>query len=569
MSRIRVADVDHDAVLASEAKHLLVTAPPGSGKTYLCIQLADQLAPALDAHERILLLTFSNQARTQLEREAVSGLRPESRPKVEITNYHRFFWSTVWGYRRALGLPLETDIGSRTRRVAALTAVVEDAKRLPVGLAESLAEHEFPEFRDSRTVSVKELDSLLAVVHREFAGGRLVFDDLGALFWTALKSYPVLATSLQARYPVVIADEHQDASAVQDAVVRLLATRRLIVFADRMQLIHEFRGASDERLSQHERDCDERRSLGTGHRWRDNESLGAWLAGLRRRLEGGATTIRMPPAVRVRAYTAKYGFSGLKPPVLWAISEAFSRHARTVAVLVRRNEQASDLQRYLLTEGQHPRQISTEDFEDARADVEGLPSLSAVATAARVLTRLGALVPALESARIQQANKRLEPHGVRLQGASPFVQGILSAVKPIYTTGPERYFECLAGALGLCVENGYDVPRQEMMRTIRKTAATLKGTSYTLEAAIRQHAQDAVESAHVAPRLDRGLFVMTAHQAKGKEFDAVILADFSERDWKDTTEGQRLFYVVATRATKTITIITPDQGQSKLMRFLA
>src|SRR5438067_13609285 len=38
------------------------------------------------------------------------------------------------------------------------------------------------------------------------------------LFWTLLETYPTLAEGYASRYPVVIADEHQDASELQDAV---------------------------------------------------------------------------------------------------------------------------------------------------------------------------------------------------------------------------------------------------------------------------------------------------------------------------------------------------------------
>jgi superfamily I DNA/RNA helicase len=40
-----------------------------------------------------------------------------------------------------------------------------------------------------------------------------------------------------------------------------------------------------------------------------------------------------------------------------------------------------------------------------------------------------------------------------------------------------------------------------------------------------------------------------AHQANGKEFDVVILADLDARLWPDPADARRLFYVVVTRAT--------------------
>ena len=215
-------DPDHDAVLDSGADHLVVTAPPGTGKTCLSVRLAAKTASTLNASENVLVLTFSNQARTQLEREAARQLTPALRRRIHITNYHRFFWQGVSAYRRALGLPMHLDIGSRRRRQKALelaepTLVHEFQSH--AGLIESLAEHSFAEFRDARTPDGESLGRLLATVDFEQRKGRLVFDDLGALFWSLLNLFPSVDQAYTHRYPVVIADEHQDASALQDAVV--------------------------------------------------------------------------------------------------------------------------------------------------------------------------------------------------------------------------------------------------------------------------------------------------------------------------------------------------------------
>src|SRR5512143_915685 len=113
-------DDDHDRVCESTGKHVLVVAPPGTGKTYLSVRLAGVIAPTLAASERVLLITFSNQARVRLEDEAARQLAHGVRERVEVTNYHRFFWRAVRSYRRALGLPATLQIGSRARRMRAL-----------------------------------------------------------------------------------------------------------------------------------------------------------------------------------------------------------------------------------------------------------------------------------------------------------------------------------------------------------------------------------------------------------------------------------------------------------------
>lgn len=203
MSSVRRPDADHDGVCASTAQHRLVVAPPGIGKTHLAIRLAASLIPALPVSPdpastvgaRVLVLTFSNEARTQLEREAARQLDRAARDRITISNYHGLFWSAVRAHRRALGLPLELDLVAASRRHAALAAVdpaaVATLRKRP-GLLDAFAEQAVAVFRDDRSPDMETIERLLAGVAAEQRAGRLVFDDLGALFWALLDHFPAV-----------------------------------------------------------------------------------------------------------------------------------------------------------------------------------------------------------------------------------------------------------------------------------------------------------------------------------------------------------------------------------------
>lgn len=564
-------DRDHEAALTSTARHVLITAPPGTGKTCLSVRLAAQVARSVESDQRILLLTFSNQARTQLEREAAGGLTRELRRRVHITNYHSFFWYSVRAYRRALRLPMDLDIGSTRRRAEALSEaepVLARALAEHEGMIESLAEHSFPEFRDSRTPDEEQLARLLSVVHREHREGRLVFDDLGALFWELLTRFPSVDAVYKRRYPVVIADEHQDASALQDAVARRLGRERLIILADEMQLIHEFRGADRARLKQHSREGATQLTLRTPHRWHDSRSFGEWLVAVRERLQGGGRSLQLPETVQVERTPAEHGATGMKPIVRSAVSQAFRDGAATVAVIARANDQVSDLRSYLCRKKQYPHQIGTQDFEEARHDIEQLPLHRDQQTIAHhAVDRLQALVPTLSTPVVDQLRRRLLSDDVNVSRAGAEASSILNALEPIYTEGPRAYFASLVAALTACRDSGHHLPRTEAVRALRMTADATLDDPVTFDAVIARYAEAVLEAAQVAPRMENGLFLMTAHQAKGKEFDGVVLADLSARFWPDHEESRRLFYVAVTRAARSLTLVAPDRRASPILRL--
>jgi superfamily I DNA/RNA helicase len=568
-------DADHDAVCVSRVRHQLVVAPPGTGKTTVSVRLAAELLPELDAHARVLLLTFSNQARTQLEREAARQLQPAARSRIEITNYHRFLLRGVAAYRRALGLAERLDLGSSRRRKEALEPVDRDAvRRLDrehTSLLDSLGEHVFELFRDDRTPPVELLDPLLEIVDAEQRAGQLVFDDLGALFWRLLEEFPIVERAYLARYPVVIADEHQDASALQDALVRRFGTVRLTVLADPMQLIHGFRGARIERLNRHREQCDEELMLSTPHRWHGSEHLAEWLLAVRARLMGEqAEEVARPAELHVVQTNAAHGTGPIKAQIRVAIHRSREADLRRIGVIVTTNTDARDIRGYLTREGLRPRQIGGNDFEEARTDIEQLPLLADSQTLAlHALERLQALVPALAPNVVTQIRGRLREDNVHLAGAGEVAGCVLRSFECLYTNGAASYFQAIAGALDALVERNYHLPRADAVRALRDTAHALAGQNADVDTAIAAYADRVVAAAHItAPRLGNGVFVMTAHQAKGKEFDTVILANPLERHYPDTEEGRKLFYVAVTRATARWVVVAPDANATPLLQAL-
>jgi hypothetical protein len=567
-------DEDHDLACASQAAHMLIVAPPGTGKTCLSVRMAGTIAPSLGPWERVLLVTFSNHARVQLEHEAARQLHPTIRQRVEVTNYHRFFWRAVLAYRRALGLPLDVRIGSRHRRLKALRE--EDAQavvrlRGQERLLDALAEHRFEGFQDERTPQGETLGRLLAAVEQEQRAGRLVFDDLGALFWRLLESYPAIDAAYRARYPVVIADEHQDASELQDAFVRRLGHRRLIILADPMQLIYGFRGSKRERLERHVRESDECFGLSTPHRWHENEGVGRWLLAVRARLRGGRDEAASPPSLRIERTRAAHGLNAMKPCVKAATAQAFRDGAPTVAVLAAWNNDVSALRAYLSKEGLYPRQLGGgDDFEEACEDIEQLPRYSDPERfASHAIDRVKTLVPTLRNAVVDQVKRRLLPDGINLGGnCGVEAVGLLRAFEPLYQHGIGQYVSSVVAALDACREQGHHLPRVEAVRALRATAQTSSANDVELDTVLARYAANVASASQAAPRLGRGLFVMTAHQAKGKEFAAVIIVNASSRHFPDDEEGRRLFYVAITRASQAWVVIAPDEDASPLLEHL-
>lgn len=139
----------------------------------------------------------------------------------------------------------------------------------------------------------------------------------------------------------------------------------------------------------------------------------------------------------------------------------------------------------------------------------------------------------------------------------PTATPLLEALQVVYQAGSSAYFRALDRALQVCADGGEPIPHTDLRRCLRQAVAAA-GEHPSLDDALAAYAEKVLVAAHRAPPHGSGLYVMTVHQAKGKEFDAVVIGDGFRRFYGDDEESRNLFYVALTRATKRWTVIAPD-----------
>ena len=145
-------DPDQEDIINCGDKAILVEAPPGSGKTVTGVLYAQSIIEKgfgkdkkeqLKSHQEVLFLTFSKNARAELQIEADGILLKEAHKRIEITNFHSFFRQKVWAFRTYLGLPLNLEIISPEERYNALESFINKDSSIPdLHKAENQRNHE-------------------------------------------------------------------------------------------------------------------------------------------------------------------------------------------------------------------------------------------------------------------------------------------------------------------------------------------------------------------------------------------------------------------------------------------
>jgi superfamily I DNA/RNA helicase len=576
-------DREQAAVLCDESLRLLITAPPGSGKTLTALRLAarDIEAGRIGPTQRVLLLTFSLQARAQLEAYAARLLTSEQLALLEITNYHAWFWQKVRQFRSSLGLPLELELSTESQhREDVLAAMIkvglagveakwdDDARDYGVGL-----EHEVEGCRPDRLEAplpgVGKVGEELQQIHRR---GRLHYDDLAYYMWRLVDESETLRRIWRHKYPVIVLDEYQDASAMQAKIVERIVgpESHVYAFADPLQMIYGWRDASPKRIEDFESRGASVHVLRTLHRYRDRPELRGWMEGVRDiLLSGDGSCPPRPKDVGVVAYDPSERVRGepydIASRTLYKLDGPIARcfkdpSINSIAVLLRKRDHLAQIERHL-TKRFFCKRLRTarETSEWIREWLEAYPEATSAQLKMEKLMELARRI-APRNADLEALEKRIDVDGIR-------EAGLRARRKTLATELNEAagHWTDLAGACAAAQRVARTaINHEEDERLVAQDAAYVVRTGLRVPPGL----DDLGAKERVINRLSqmrfttegrqpRGLYLLTCHEAKGREFDMVILPYVSDQIFPDDDEEQRqLLYVALTRARQRILIRT-------------
>lgn len=427
-------------------------------------------------------------------------------------------------------------------------------------------------------LEIRTIDSLIGQIAEAYPEPGVIAGALpdydGNSRWAAalLKRRPFIADMLARRYPMVICDEHQDASAEQHAVIASLhgAGAKVRAFFDPMQRIYgagatEALGqADDNRLAAFRATADVAESLDVPHRWKGGgEELGAWVLENRARLAAGGKlrlTGKLPRGLRVvfadNTAQRNLGFQlnaqDRKPldPALKGVHPLLilSHHNDTVhairAYLGRsmpiweghtRSALPSLVQSLAL--GGDPAAVVKAAVAFAQAICTGF-SDSQFAKRLRDEVASGCAKPVRGKPALIQALARRIIEQPNHAGVGAFLQDLHEATKS----------HAAFAAVHI------DYPR-EFWEAVRLGAAS------DLQSGLAEQSR---HNAH-ARRLPPARAISTVHKAKGLEAPNVIIMPCDATTFRE--KDRRLLYVGISRASRTLTLVVSRSNPSPIIQF--
>jgi DNA helicase-2/ATP-dependent DNA helicase PcrA len=243
---------DEQRFAATSAEdHLLLIAPPGCGKTEVLAHRAAHQIGLLERNQRVLALTFTKRARSNLEERlrAVVG-HARSRRQIVVRNLHGFATQVVLAHGRTVGLNMTSLELPKTNT---MRKAMEAAGGSGPALYEAeriLSEIKRSPLSDDQVL--EQLQRLSTGPHVELAerversrqeANQLFYEDV-LRHGQRLLRVPAVARLYRAHFGAVLVDEFQDLSMQQLDLALLSCQSRRTFAGDPLQGIYSWAGAS-------------------------------------------------------------------------------------------------------------------------------------------------------------------------------------------------------------------------------------------------------------------------------------------------------------------------------------
>ena len=236
---------EQSVFLACSCQVISLEGPAGTGKTTIAAIKAAHFAKVLAEQERVLFLTFTNNAVDRIGEAVREHVAVDLRRKIHLTNYHEFFFGMIVAWGRYAGLPRQWSMMSRAER---LTIYLPIAQRHGLAVrrramdadawfarTQSMAAGYLPRGQLPPDL-VQESANALRLANRQ---GSIHYDDF-EFYARWLLTNDAVRRLYKRAFPVIFCDEFQDITDVQYQLLTLIEPRHLIAVGDPRQSIYRW-----------------------------------------------------------------------------------------------------------------------------------------------------------------------------------------------------------------------------------------------------------------------------------------------------------------------------------------
>lgn len=501
-------------LLRSDEPLVVIEAPAGCGKTFQGANYAHDVAPHLQTG-RMLILTHTHAA-CDVFAERTKGLPGN---KVEIRTIDALITQIARAYHKTLDLPADPTAW----------AYANDG-----------------------------------------------FSEMAARVSCLLSHNRMICAALARRYPIIVCDEHQDASPDHHNIVMAIHANgaKLRIFGDRMQSIYErgVRKAQKHRARWEQLVEDATHDeLDTAHRWlRDKRGcpdLGEWVQSARKSLLAGETidlSTGVPKTVRV-LFAENTAPKRDMYQVTWEerkpIERAF-KEADQVFVLGASNDLVQGLRQFWnrsvpIWEGHTRSALSrmVSELDACEGDAAGngavlIEFMSAVGKGSTQSSHGKILVSEIESGCAKPRSKKpgCIQELAKLILSEPNHQGVARAIAQIH-----RFMDDQApGFADIKIDRWKEFIESQRLAAFDEPAIAFAEI----------HMRNSV-----IRRKPPAKALSTIHKAKGMECENAIVMNCDRSSFGDTIPGRCKLYVALSRAMSSLTLVLPTSNPSPLFKL--
>ncbi len=587
----------------------LVLAGAGSGKTRTLVYRIAYLLEKGVAPENILLMTFTNKAAKEMVSRIEGLIGSRAAKGLWGGTFHHVGHRILRRYAATLGYAPTFTIVDMSDADALLKEILKNKglEKHPL-LPKVAVVRDIISYANNTRMTLQEvletrysyLDEaalpFIEDVAQEYRARKqkhncMDFDDLLVLWLRLLNEYESVAKKLQQQFHYILIDEYQDTNALQAAVIHEMGkgSGNMLVVGDDAQSIYSFRGADVANILSFPKQYPHTKTFHIETNYRSTpeilslaqESISRNNEQFEKHLQAHHESLKKKPKVAVVADTVEQA-AFIIDRVMTLSQE--NNGLSNVVVLFRSTFQSADVQ-LQLTKHNIPyivrggiRYFEQAHIKDVLACLRALLHAQDELSWRRALCQLEGIGPtrAQKLWRYIQTAVNIQEGMAQAAAATPpkqqaIVAKFLTQLTEAHTLLAQDT-KNIGKALRSLVDNHYKTyakrvfdkyrERMEDLEHLIRIAETYDNLEVFLsDMTLSEQFQKEENTTDTSP-----LVLSTIHQAKGLEWDKVILIGLRE-NWfphersvandKELDEERRLFYVAVTRAKKELTLVSP------------